>query len=272
MDWESKYGVCGHRLVSLVLAIFLGTVCDGSERTNTSDQSAVKSPASRERQGVPARFVQRRARSPEWRQLKEMEDYYDDLEDFYNDRDPQLAEYYESLENYYEDVRKGRRPFLPAEALAVPPSELPYDVPALPRYIMRQASPQANLERSYRELRAQLARFDTGETWLRYLALPIADEGNTPLEALQTPEAKQQLSEGLERFDRVATNPEFQVIARLSSFGRTRYSLRSFTRWLDQQSVTAEPTVPLGGEEIPTPAPIGDDAPADGPLLPPQSQ
>ena len=272
MDRERIGGTCGRVFGCLAFAVSLGAANDRSEGAQPPDRWAVESQAAPPGQGVPARFVQRRARPLEWRQLKEMEDYYDDLEDFYNDRDPQLAEYYESLENYYEDVRKGRRPYLPPEALAAPPAELPSDVPAPRRFIMRRANPQASLERSYRELRAQLARFDTGETWLRYLALPIADDGQTPLDALQTPEAKEQLSEGLERFDRVASDPEFQVIAQLSSFGRTRYALRSFTRWLDQQSAPTESTAPLVGEEIPTPAPLGEQAPADGPLLPPQSQ
>ena len=225
------------------------------------------------RPGVPAILVQRRGRPAEWRQLKELEDYYDDLEDFYKDRDPQLADYYERLEKYYEDVRKGRPAYLPPEAFPDEPVAFPPGIASVPpRFAMnRVAISQVALERAYRDLRGQLTRLNTGDTWLRYLALPLDEErGYTPLEVLQTVEAKEQLAEGMRRFDQIAVDPEYRVVARLPAFGRTRSALRSFTRWLDQQPTIAEPV--LAGEEIPTPAPVEEEAPVDGPLLTPEPQ
>jgi hypothetical protein len=222
---------------------------------------------------VPARLVQRRARLLEARQLRDLEQYYDDLEDFYNDRDDEhMAEYYEGFEKYYEDVRKGRRPYLPPELLAEQFGEpVPRDGAVLPRFVARQ--PQADLEQSYRQLRTQLTRFNTADTWLRYLALPMNSEGiGTPLSELQTAESRGQLAAAVEHYDRVAADSEFSMIARLPAFGRTRSALRSFNRWLEQQPMVEDSTAPLAGEEIPAPTPVEVESPVEGPLLvtPPQ--
>lgn len=48
------------------------------------------------------------------RELKAMEEYYDDLEDYYEDRNPRLAHEAERMEKYYEDLRKGRAVAPPA--------------------------------------------------------------------------------------------------------------------------------------------------------------
>ncbi len=42
------------------------------------------------------------------RDARAMEEYYDDLEDYYEDRNPRLAREARRMEKYYEDVRKGR--------------------------------------------------------------------------------------------------------------------------------------------------------------------
>lgn len=42
------------------------------------------------------------------RDLEAMEEYYDDLEDYYEDRNPRLAREAERMEKYYKDLRKGR--------------------------------------------------------------------------------------------------------------------------------------------------------------------
>ena len=59
-------------------------------------------------------IVNRRASN---RDLKAMEEYYDDLEDFYEDRNPRLAKEAEKMEKYYEDLRKGRRVVPPVVSL-----------------------------------------------------------------------------------------------------------------------------------------------------------
>ncbi|MCO6045108.1 hypothetical protein NG895_14450 [Aeoliella sp. ICT_H6.2] len=51
------------------------------------------------------------------RDLKAMEEYYDDLEDYYEDRNPRLAREAERMEKYYEDLRKGRNVQLPAVSI-----------------------------------------------------------------------------------------------------------------------------------------------------------
>ena len=132
-------------------------------------------------------FVQRRFKgSPQWRELKALEEYYDDLEDFYDDRDPVLADYYERLENYYEDLRKGRPAALPVRPIphgAVVPQNVPFNIvvePALapqllpggvPKTTTTQKlvdSPDVRLERAYRDLQVQLPRFTTGSRWQQY--------------------------------------------------------------------------------------------------------
>ncbi|MEX2168659.1 MAG: hypothetical protein WD851_05085 [Pirellulales bacterium] len=226
------------------------------------------------RHGVPAIFVQRRGRLPERRQLKELEDYYDDLEDFYKDRDPQLADYYEQVENYYEDVRKGRRAYLPPEVFPAQPGDPFAGAPPGPRPMLaRRGDYQARLERAYRDLCRQLARLNTGNTWLRYFELPLdARGGSTPLEMLQSVEAKEQLAEALGRFEHVASDPQYRVIAQLPAFHPTRDALGSFNRWLDRQPTRAELAEAIEGEEIPSPTPIEQNAPIEGPLLTPVPQ
>lgn len=226
------------------------------------------------RHGVPAIFVQRRGRSPEWRQLKELEDYYDDLEDFYKDRDPQLADYYEQVENYYEDVRKGRRAYLPPEVFPAQPGDPYAGAPPGPHPMLaRRGDYQARLERAYRDLCRQLARLNTGDTWLRYFELPIDARGEaTPLDVLQSVEAKEQFAETMRRFENVAGDPQYRVIAQLPAFHPTREALNSFNRWLDHQTPRIEPSEAIDGEEIPSPTPIEENNSIEGPLLTPVPQ
>jgi hypothetical protein len=282
MDWvtfEARQiagiGVCA-------LALALSAVSVRAEETDAREPrrprlwiNQAQFDASPDQRTTSARLVQRRARLLEARQLRDLEQYYDDLEDFYNDRDDeQMAEYYEGFEKYYEDVRKGRRPYLPPEALAVQFGEpVPREGAILPRFIARRPPPQADLEQSYRQLRTQLTRFNTADTWLRYLALPLNSEGiGTPLSSLQTAEAREQLAAAVEHYDRVAADREFSMIARLPAFDRTRSALRSFNRWLEQQPTVEQSAEALVGEEIPVPAPVEDEPPAEGPLLVPQPQ
>lgn len=228
--------------------------------------------------GIPARFVQRRGRFIERQQLKEMEDYYDDLEDFYKDRDPALAEYYESWEKYYEDVRKGKPAYMPPEiVIGQVPGEGSYLAPPgmesrQPRIAYRQpiqAGPHTNLERSYRELRRQLARLNTGDTWLAYFDLPFnLHRDSTSLDLLMTERSKAQFAEAMRRFDQIAADPTYKVVAQRPAFNRTRYALRSFTQWHERQPTLEEPEE-VQGEEIPLP-PQEPQPANDGPVLPPQ--
>jgi hypothetical protein len=59
------------------------------------------------------------------RELKAMEDYYDELEDYYDDRNPRLAREAERMEKYYEDLRKGRAQEAPIVSLPVLRSLVP---------------------------------------------------------------------------------------------------------------------------------------------------
>lgn len=237
---------------------------------------------------VVGRFVPRR--SPEWHQLKEMEEYYDDLEDFYKKRDPALAKYYERWEKYFENVRKGKPAYMPPElVIDGAPGAGPYFAPPglaaqQPRISYRQpiqVGPHTNLERTYRVLQQQLSRLTTADSWLRYLALPFdAQQSSTSIESLMTEKSKAQFAEALQRFDQTASDPEYQMIARLPAFNRTRSSLRSFTQWLERQPPVEEPEEIIG-EEIPltppaepqppaVPQPPAEPQPSGGPVLPPQ--
>ncbi|QDU59029.1 hypothetical protein [Aeoliella mucimassa] len=84
---------------------------------------------------VSAQFILRRDTK---RDLKAMEEYYDDLEDFYEDRNPRLAREAERMENYYEDLRKGRR-VAPPVAVGLPRVQILLDS-ALPRAIYQERS------------------------------------------------------------------------------------------------------------------------------------
>lgn len=64
-------------------------------------------------------------RRADTRDLKAMEEYYDELEDYYEDRNPRLAREAERMEKYYEDLRKGRAGEAPIVSLPVIRSLLP---------------------------------------------------------------------------------------------------------------------------------------------------
>jgi hypothetical protein len=64
-------------------------------------------------------------RRADTRDLKAMEEYYDELEDYYEDRNPRLAREAERMEKYYEDLRKGRANEAPIVSLPVLRSLVP---------------------------------------------------------------------------------------------------------------------------------------------------
>jgi len=269
------------RTMTLAFLVLVGTIGESSvkgEQVTTLPKRIESRDGSIHRE-VPAVLVQRRGRPPEWHYLKEMEEYYDDLEDFYKRRDPALSDYYESWEKYYERVRKGRPAIMPPEIVferapgggpVLAPPELRGGQPRIAvGNVNRRFGSQSYLENTYRELQRQLAGLTTGDTWLAYFELPFDEQpGSTPLEVLMTERSREQLATAQERFDRIADDPEYRVVARLSAFGRTRSALRSFTQWLERQPTLAEPEV-VGGEEIPLPPP-DPQPPSDGPVLLPQ--
>ncbi len=223
-------------------------------------------------------FVQRRFKGfPQWRELKALEEYYDDLEDFYDDRDPVLADYYERLENYYEDLRKGRPAALPAQPIphgAVVPQKVPFNVvvePALtpqlppsgaPKTTTTQKlvdSPDARLERAYQDLQSQLPRFTTGIRWQKYLRLPFDQivEGDA-LAWLLSDEGMAELRDALIRYDRVNSDQQYRVVTRLPAFGKTRKLLQEFLTWAESSPTGEGPQLQFNGplppaEEIPIP-------------------
>src|SRR5690606_12006997 len=151
----------------------------------------------------------------------------------------------------YENVRKGKPAILPPEIvieggrgggpfLASPERTVPQ--PRIAVSNLYRNGPHTNLERSYRQLQRQLAGLTTGETSLDYFQLPFDEQpGSTSLDLLMSEESKAHFAKALGRFDRIANEPEYRVVARLSAFGRTRNALRSFTQWLARQPTVAEP-------------------------------
>lgn len=273
------------------------------------------------------------------RDLKALEEYYDDLEDYYEDRNPRLAREAERMENYYEDLRKGRNPRPPV--LSVPgirlmvdprlrreaypersvlapragstPEPQPAQPPANNRWQqwgsqtpteqplgeqppreptppgeptlappqpteahrpllegdnttgeLRFPTPTADdpasqLEESHvallRDLEGLASHSPTAAgQWRDYLALPSMGQANlSPAEYYTTGDGRQALSELLDRYDQVATNPQYQTISRLATFSRTRSALRSMLASLEQQPTLAGPENAEQTEELPAP-------------------
>jgi hypothetical protein len=115
------------------------------------------------------------------------------------------------------------------------------------------------------QLDADLNRFDTADTWQRYLglpedALPPASEGRVVL-------GMNSLGETLTRFDRTVAKPEFVQISGLPSFSATHAALAEAVRRFggqDTQGATADPQVPQeANRRIPPPLPT---PPQPGPV------
>ena len=288
----------GHRksvVVWLAAMILLGLrfppVMRAAEVGLAADIHLVGEPTARRPRHI---LVQRRfKRSPQWRELKALEEYYDDLEDFYDDRDPVLADYYERLENYYEDLRKGRPAILPLQPIphqGVGSQKGPFDVmvePALapplpPGGISKVTTtqklvdtPGVRLERAYQELQRQLGRLTTAAHWQQYLRLPFDQivEGDA-LTWLLSDEGMAELRAGLRRYDRVNRDPQYRVVTRVPAFEKTRKLLREFLAWEESSPTGEEPLLQFNGplppvEEIPVPQSVDQKGnPARSVLLP----
>jgi hypothetical protein len=109
------------------------------------------------------------------------------------------------------------------------------------------------------QLDADLGRFATGAGWQKYLRLPE--------EALPPPTADGQVLLGfaaieatLVRFDSVAANPKYSMIAELPSFAASQAALvEVLQRYSAAAAAAAErqptPAEPAGAEELPLPTP-----------------
>jgi hypothetical protein len=112
---------------------------------------------------------------------------------------------------------------------------------------------------------ADLNRFDTGDTWQRYLglpedALPPASDGRVIL-------GVNSLAETLTRFDRTVAKPEFVQISGLPSFSATHAALAEVVRrfgGVGEQSTESEGAVSQEvNRRIPPPVPT---PPQPGPV------
>jgi hypothetical protein len=107
------------------------------------------------------------------------------------------------------------------------------------------------------QLDADLGRFDTGAGWQKYLRLPE--------EALPPPTADGQvlldfaaIEATLVRFDSVAANPKYGMIAEVPSFAATQAALGEvLQRYAAAAQAVAGPQLasPAGAEELPLPTP-----------------
>jgi hypothetical protein len=111
-------------------------------------------------------------------------------------------------------------------------------------------------------LDARLARYKTGAGWQRYLRLPeeiLAPLGFSSHEDQETLQSKQEtLRETLTRFEQVANNADFRIIARQPGFVATLAALREVATRLDH-GYTVTPTASTAAsneqEVLPTPEP-----------------
>jgi hypothetical protein len=97
-------------------------------------------------------------------------------------------------------------------------------------------------------LHERLGRFDTGASWQRYLQLPdelLTDSSSGPRER------RDAVTELLERFRYIATEPRYERIAGLSAFATTQAALAEVLSRLDAPAAAG--AVP--DEELPMPEP-----------------
>jgi hypothetical protein len=116
-----------------------------------------------------------------------------------------------------------------------------------------------------RRLRIELARFDTGERWQRYLRVPVESIAD-PSRASE--ERRDTLVATIERFGNVAADPQYAMIASLPSFRATQAILAELASRVETNRVApgAQTSAPPA-EELPPPDPTRGRA---KPLLPPQ--
>jgi hypothetical protein len=137
--------------------------------------------------------------------------------------------------------------------------------PSYPSASELAAIDDAELDRTLRSISQRLYdrlnRFNTGETWQRYLRLP--DE----VFADSSPQRREALVKTLGRFDNVASDPQYSMIARLPVFAAMQATLVEALSRIDESQTSAGPPA----EDLPLPAP---ERPVqngrDGPFLQPR--
>ncbi|MBA3481499.1 MAG: hypothetical protein H0T51_06765 [Pirellulales bacterium] len=105
------------------------------------------------------------------------------------------------------------------------------------------------------QLDADLNRFDTGDTWQRYLRLPD--------DALPPPTADGRVDLGVNslrdtliRFERTVAKPEFVQISGLPSFAATQAALAEVVRRYGEQPQAPAESTPAVARRIPPPVPV----------------
>jgi hypothetical protein len=107
------------------------------------------------------------------------------------------------------------------------------------------------------QLDADLNRFDTGDTWQRYLRLP-EDAVPPPTRGNQVRLGMASLAETLRRFEVVVAKPEFVQISGLPSFAAAHAALAETVRRYGGQSQPSEPAAPLASNGGVAPQPTLD--------------
>lgn len=103
------------------------------------------------------------------------------------------------------------------------------------------------------QLDADLLRFDTGDTWQRYLRLPAS--------ALQAPSGERvavdrdSLREYLKRFERTGANPRYVQIASVPSFQATHAALAELVARISRGAPGPPDEVPTATRRTPPPVP-----------------
>jgi hypothetical protein len=121
---------------------------------------------------------------------------------------------------------------------------------ALSEYVIPpDQRPRRQLLFAARDLNRSLQRFDTGDTWQRYLrvapGLALSEEKTDSPPSVPSPD---DLTLALAHFDSVLQNPDFRVISSLPAFQTTRQRLAAFLG----QPGTPQAQPP---EELPAPSP-----------------
>jgi hypothetical protein len=153
----------------------------------------------------------------------------------------------------------------PFTAVDVPPRGYYYYEPAYPppvvveRRVVEPAFPSATefaamdaaqLEQALRSisqsLQNQLDRFNTGESWQRYLRIPESLDASRPPN-----ERSDAIAKLLDRFDKIAGDPQYSMIARLSAFQAMQAALTEALSRPQTDSTPEDGAV----EDLPLPVP-----------------
>jgi hypothetical protein len=105
------------------------------------------------------------------------------------------------------------------------------------------------------QLDADLNRFDTGDTWQRYLRLPD-DVLPPPTADGRVDLGVNSLRDTLIRFERTVARPEFVQISGLPSFAATQAALAEVVRRYGAQPEAPAATAPAVARRIPPPVPV----------------